>query len=301
MNSKPEHLEYCILCGSNKIRELDKAALLSRCEDCGLVFDNPRPTFQAIREYYSRKGTYDRKIGAQTAHERLSRTQVRQVRKFLKHGEILDVGAGFGQFLAHARKFFTISGTEVSSEGVELAGQMYGIELLKGEVEQVDPGARRFDGITLFQVVEHFSFPGRTLTHCVRLLKPDGLLYIAAPNEAGYSLRVVLPRLLSLLGIAKFKAFGKKGLRRIDLESMNEIHLSHFSEPVLKRYLRGLGMRIVGSGVDFLDPYTFSPGVIQIPRHVLYIAALAVRALLRVNIYNGMWIAARKGPAVPVR
>ncbi len=82
---------------------------------------------------------------------------------------------------------------------------------------------------------------------------------------------------------------------------MNEIHLSHFSEPVLKRYLRGLGMRIVGSGVDFLDPYTFSPGVIQIPRHVLYIAALAVRALLRVNIYNGMWIAARKGPAVPVR
>jgi hypothetical protein len=75
---------------------------------------------------------------------------------------------------------------------------------------------------------------------------------------------------------------------------MGEIHVSHFSEPVLKKALRDCGFRAIGSGVDFLDPFVFRKGPVQIVRHILYAIALVIRRVAGINIYNCLWVIARK-------
>jgi hypothetical protein len=106
---------------------------------------------------------------------------------------------------------------------------------------------------------------------------------------------MVLPGILSRLGVGKFKRlFNHGGYRKIDLDTMTEIHLSHFSLPRLKNYLRLSGFEVVGGGVDFLDPFTFKRGLVQIVRHCLFALAWFIALLSGVNVYSGLWIAARR-------
>jgi len=295
MTVEYETLDRCILCGGERIRLYDAKSSTYRCGDCGVIFDNPRPSGRSIALFYSAKDSYIRKLDKEAAHQALSRRQVKDVLRFARGGDLLDVGAGYGQFLLEAKNYFNVWGTEVSSEAVALARKKYGIELFHGEVERfAEKENRRFDVVTLFQVIEHFPYPGRALDACISLLKPGGLLYIAAPNESCCSLRRILPGLFSAAGIKKFRPFSIRGLRKIDCSAMNEIHVSHFSEKIIRRCLEKRGMKILGCGVDFLDPYSFKSGLVQIPRHILYYASLLIRLITRMNIYNGLWIAARK-------
>lgn len=288
-----ETLHQCILCDSAEITSFDGELCLSKCRQCGLVFDNPRPAFDSIARYYSQEGKYDDRLPIEGGIDRHCQGLVKRLRRYKPTGNLLDVGAGTGQFLQWAKDHYLVEGTEISEEAIAFAQRKYGISLRKGEVEDIDFEDRTFDVLTMFQVLEHVPSPRRTLLHCRRLLKDDGLLFIVVPNEAPYSLRLLLPRLFGMLGVARFKPFVRRGLRKIDLESMWEVHLSHFSEPALRHGLERCGYDVVGSGVEFHDAFMFSKGLPQVSRHILYGLAVVLKRLTGLNIYNCMWVAAR--------
>ena len=221
------------------------------------------------------------------------RETLESVLKFKRSGELLDIGAGFGRFLHFAEEYFNIMGTEISSEGVKLAKKRYGIDIIHKDVRKIK-FKKKFDVITLVHVLEHVPYPGTLLKYTKGLLKPSGLLYIAVPNDARYSLRIVLPGLLSWLGFKKFKEFSYNGFRKLDLEIMKELHVSHFSERILKKYLKSIGFNILGSKIDFKDHFMFRKGLMRVIRYLIYFKAYIFRAVFRVNIYGAFWIMAEK-------
>lgn len=293
MSNTYETLSQCILCKSNDIYEYDTTRLVWKCKTCGLVFDNPRPTLETIESYYSVSGKFIPWIQREVVLDAQKRACLKRILTFKSSGDLLEIGAGIGHFIHYARKHFNCIGTEISSEAVEVAKTKYDVPLLHGEAESMDFGGKKFDLIIMNQVLEHLPYPGRTLEFCKTLLKNEGLLYIAVPNEAPYSLRVVLPGLLSRFNIKKFKRFSLRGFRKIDMD-LEEIHLSHFSEKTLRTFFKASGFSITGSGMDFTDPYCFSKGLIQIPRHLLYFASRLLYAVTGINTYNSLWIIAKK-------
>lgn len=295
MTIEYEKLDQCILCHSaHIIKNYNTPLYLSKCTDCGLIFDNPRPTLSAISDYYSAKGRYEPWLRNEEGLNRQWKNLLKRIRTFKVSGDLLDIGAGIGQFLFFARKFFSVFGTEISSEGITLAKEKFNIILSQGEIEQVDFGDRKFDIIVMHQVLEHLQHPGRTIDYIRSILKPDGVFYISVPNEALYSLRMITPAILSLIGRKKYKQFSLMGFRKIDFNTMEEIHLSHFSEPVLKRALHKKGFEIVANNIDFIDPLIYGKWPIQIIRHAIFAIAIMVRFVLKINIYNCLWIAAKK-------
>ena len=99
-------------------------------------------------------------------------------------GALLDIGAGYGQFLHHARPFFSdVTGTEVSASAVALAKEKYSLSLLAGQIEELKLPLHSFDTITLFHVLEHVPDPGKLVRRCHALLKSQGMLVIAVPND----------------------------------------------------------------------------------------------------------------------
>ncbi len=96
-----------------------------------------------------------------------------------QQGNLLDIGAGTGDFLARAeKKGWTISGVEPNEEARALASKK-GIQV--SENSESLPSVS-FDVITLWHVLEHVPDLEKQILELERLLKKDGLLIIAVPN-----------------------------------------------------------------------------------------------------------------------
>lgn len=98
---------------------------------------------------------------------------------------VFDVGFGFAQALLYFRgKGMHGAGLEPSPEGVAYALEQ-GIEAYRAGIEQFDVvGDRRYDVVTIINVLEHLRAPADTLVKVrEQLLRPGGLLVIDVPND----------------------------------------------------------------------------------------------------------------------
>ena len=275
-----ETLSCCILCGSSDISPIDEQFGFFECQ-CGFVFDNPRPTLNAIAEHYSKASKYDGWIDDIVPREKLWK---RRISKFLPDaakGSLLDVGAGIGQFLTLARPYFTqVSGTEVSTSACAIAKERYGLDVRCGTIDTLD--LPRFDNITLVHVLEHVPSPKETLARCADLLNPGGRLLICVPNDIeGWDSRLrawknrIRPQGYSpVLGLPR-------------CSDCAEIHLSHFTRESLSRGVQAAGLKI--RRLDS-DPYYVKSGWKLVAHHLNY----SVHELLRLPTYQTLWLVAEK-------
>jgi len=280
----------CPLCGSAALVSVDEAYNLSRCDSCGYVLDNPRPTMESIIRFYSAKGKYDAWLDLRGPYDRLWRRRLKKLLKHARPGNLLDVGAGVGQFLAIARPYFAgVFGTEVSESGVQAAREQYGVDLSRGLVETLDLDLESFDNITLFHVLEHVPDPMALLARSHALLREEGMLLICVPNDvAAWTSRVKAAG--RRLGLKPFRKFSPvMGLPLAG--TSREIHLSHFTPPVLRRALTESGFTVQDIS---LDPYFAAKGV-GLALHSVYLALHTLLFRLSgVNRYDTIWAVATK-------
>jgi ubiquinone/menaquinone biosynthesis C-methylase UbiE len=289
-----ETLSECMVCGSRAVEALDADAALSRCKSCGYVFDNPRPTLNEIVRFYSKPTKYNSWLSEEEARTKLWTRRLRKMRRVARPGNLLDVGAGTGQFLHLARNDFTqVCGTEVSSSAVAIANEKYGLELLHGTLESLSLPSESFDNITAFHVLEHVPNPKAMIERCFSLLRSHGVLVVAVPNDfRPFKSRVRAA--FGQLGLKRYRGVTRFGLRRIQLDgSMAEVHLSHFTPRVLRSLVEFCGFKVVRTSVD---PYHVPvKGLAGLRREARYIRSVAFYAVTRVNLYDAVWMVARKG------
>ncbi len=284
-----ESLTHCPLCNSSDFVTASAEIRLCRCRACGFVFDNPRPSREEIARYYSGEQKYDAWLAAEEGRDRMWRNRLKLVRRLKPSGDLLDVGTGIGQFLKWASDHYRVTGTEVSDSAILTAKEKYGLEVLKGAIEDVDFGTRRFDLITIIHVLEHVHDPNAVVDKCLALLKPDGALVIAVPNELHSVARRVLKFVLARLGMRKFKRYGTYGLPKVTLDgSLAEIHLLHFTDTTLRRWLKSKGLRILQ---ESLDPYFVDAGLMRWGHRLYYYGMLVLQKITGKNLYDTLWFA----------
>ncbi len=100
-----------------------------------------------------------------------------------KEGNLLDIGAGTGEFLNTAKnKGWNIDGVEPNESARNLAEQK-GISL-KESTENM--ASNSFDVITMWHVLEHVPNINEQIQELKRLLTPNGYIIIAVPNFKSY-------------------------------------------------------------------------------------------------------------------
>jgi len=216
-----------------------------------------------------------------------------RLRKLLPHrapGSLLDIGAGIGQFLHHAKPLFTqATGTEVSNSAVLIAREKYGLDLLAGQVEDLNLPPSSFDNITLFHVLEHVPDPARLIDRCRDLLRPKGIVVIAVPNDV-LAWSSTVKKAGKRLGLKPFQKFSPVlGIARAG--TSREIHLSHFTPGVLRQLLERSGLAVME---ESLDPYYVSAGVRRTVDSAYYALHRMLHAAFKINRYETIWMAARK-------
>jgi len=190
----------CILCGGNE-RELlvkNEPWYIYRCASCGLGFLDPRPSKEDIAKLYDKEYCEDQfveggEVGSSEFKKRLSLEthRVRFFRGLKRKGRILDIGCGYGFFLAACRTMYgyEVHGIDVSSWAAHYAVEKLGLSVTVGEIGSVNLPPHRFDVITMWHFLEHTRDPREAILKAVDLLKEDGILVIDVPNYQGTEAR----------------------------------------------------------------------------------------------------------------
>jgi len=100
---------------------------------------------------------------------------------------ILDVGCGSGEFLASLRPEIAKFGAEPSS-GAAVFARDRGIDVLAATIDRVAE-TRRFDIITMIDVIEHVVDPVSLLTQAYLRTAPGGFIIVSTGNPESWAWR----------------------------------------------------------------------------------------------------------------
>jgi len=182
---KGEYLK-CIICGDGSLVKRLKpfGGTLVKCTECGLVFRNPRPSYETTREYYKENYSNifcEEKI--KNYREKIFLPFLLDVIKDKGRGRLLDVGCGYGVFLNLAKnQGWEVFGVELSIDACQFAQNNLGLNVFCGDLKDAAFPKDHFDIVTLWNVLEHMTNPLEQLLEIKRILRNNSLLFIRLPN-----------------------------------------------------------------------------------------------------------------------
>lgn len=196
INSQSKSSIPCNLCGSTDaepIRTKDRHGNSLRsviCRCCGLVWSDPRPTPEELRDFYAReyrlgyKGTYQPKAKHTYRAGKVAVDRFRRLTDFLAPGfRVLDVGAGSGEVVYVLRAMgYDASGFEPNEGYASYAAGVLGLPVHQGFWQEASIQQESQDMVTMFHMVEHLESPFEIMRHARQWLKPEGLLLVEVPN-----------------------------------------------------------------------------------------------------------------------
>lgn len=205
-----------------------------QCNQCGLVYTNPRPDDEALTAYYTFNNEWDYRFVQDWFIENADLQRptwqrfLRVMQHWQPHGRLLDVGCGAGTFLLEAQKMgYDVVGQEVAPYFVDYGREQHGLEILQGELADLVLPASSLDIATAFDVIEHHPDPKSLLQEMHRLLKPGGLIVISTHD----------------IGNLYARLYGERW------RYLNPIgHLTYFTRSSLQAMLRQVGFEVVYSG-----------------------------------------------------
>jgi 2-polyprenyl-3-methyl-5-hydroxy-6-metoxy-1,4-benzoquinol methylase len=220
-----------------------------RCAECGLVRAGHVPTLDEKRAIETQGYTDEhyfpevRDLFANCHRDFVEDPVIRAMRRHLaeiesvvgRPGALLDIGAGTGIFMHLAReRGWTPEGVDICALTAEKAAEEFAVKITVGAFEEQHFDGRRFDAVTMLDVLEHVHDPLATLRRAREVLRPGGAVYVAVPNQRS---------LLTVLVDAYARA-GGPGAHGLLGRLYVPPHLHYFTPATLRRALAASGLRL---------------------------------------------------------
>src|SRR3989338_11047408 len=172
-----------------------------KCKSCGLLYTNPRVNQGAMKKLGEMRFTPWTKDKSRfrlwlsaliRKHPKIRMVYHHFTGEYLSEiitqskGKVLDIGCGFGDLLEDLLKKGCIPyGVEVNPFAVKACREK-GLQVSQGVLDEIGFPDNFFDTITLRHVIEHLDSPRETLVEALRVLKPQGQMFIYCPNADSY-------------------------------------------------------------------------------------------------------------------
>ncbi len=188
----------CLICGGKNLIFLFSAKdyisgdlfSVCQCSECGSVLTQPIPRPEKVKNYYQELYYGRRKSFVESIVNYLRLKKILKLPGTIKKAAILDVGCGNGNFLELlAGRGFLANGTEVAPE-YHFSNKKISSLICRKELAECRFPDNKFDVITMWHTLEHFSSPLDYLLESKRILKSGGFLIIEVPNFQSWQSRL---------------------------------------------------------------------------------------------------------------
>ncbi len=190
--------QFCVICGDTNIQRVVQSVQntrfqVDRCLGCSLEFLSPQPSWEEIKRIYSADyyASWDMTQGENPATAKMKRLTFKrrldELRRFVKSGNILDIGTATGFFLDEVAMdaAFVPYGVEVSEYAGKIAQEKFGVDKVHIGIVETHPfQPESFAAVTMSDLIEHVQDPRRVLHTVYSLLQPGGVAMIMTPDSS---------------------------------------------------------------------------------------------------------------------
>jgi SAM-dependent methyltransferase len=203
---------------------------IAQCRNCGLVYANPRWDPEDLLDAYSAVED-DRYVIERAGRVQTFTKHLQALEKWAGPGEgrnLLDLGAYIGVFVEVAISHgWEAIGIEPSRWAVEVA-RGNGLPIVEGTLAAEELIGRRFDVITMWDVIEHLDDPSYELRKIYNLLEPGGLLAVHTMDIDSFIAKLMGTRWPWLM----------------------DMHIHYFSRKTLREMLHKTGFQVLWVGAQ---------------------------------------------------
>lgn len=227
---------WCSYCGAVSSFDFNfHSRTYYHCPSCDLIFVGRKEDIKSVIAYY-RDRYFDDQTGDQMSGQRTNiyRHIFDVLDGYKKPGSLLDLGCGCGFFLKEAvERGWKVSGVDPSEKSIAYARSVVGDTVICGTLDNVSTD-RKFDAITLINVLDHMTDAFRQIQKVRELLVPDGILYLRFPNGLFHSfmtrisMKLSAVRFINRFLIFHEYAFTPQAIRRC-LEDMGFVDIRVFN------------------------------------------------------------------------
>lgn len=220
---------------------LGERTRIVRCRNCTHQYPNPMPyPVGDLDELYSNPTDYfsnhDLEKKKRAALGMIKTLEERTGGK----GKLLDIGSGRGELLWAAKELeWEAVGVEPSRQFVDFGREYLDIDIDLASVEEGDFADNSFDAVVMNGLIEHLYDPVSLLVEVRRILRPDGWVYLDAPNEDG---------LYMTLGNAYMRLLGRDWVVVL-APTFSPFHVQGFNAASLRAALRRSGLLMQSLGI----------------------------------------------------
>lgn len=173
----------CKLCGKRtKLKHIVLKFKYYWCGNCKTLYIHPFPSEKILSQYY--KNSFQYPAGEKNEIQIRKRAQLilnRLINLNPQGSKLLDIGSGYGYFLDEAhKKRLIISGIEPSIKLIKKS--LHSERIIHDQFPSKKLLTFKFDFITIIHVIEHVQNPKHMIKEAIKLLHPNGVLFIETPN-----------------------------------------------------------------------------------------------------------------------
>lgn len=219
----------CCVCGNTNQNQFElkyqkEHFAVVTCNVCSLHFIPPYYRKQIkYTQYKNSDVTAAVRSGNNWVKIQRHKLRFKFIQKFVKKGKLFDLGAGWGHFMLAGKELgYDVYGVEISEQPY-----LYCVNDLKLPVDHIDffemDESKKFDVITMWDVLEHIDKADEFLQKCAKLNKPGSYLFLQVPQIDSY--------------------FAKK--HKDNWKMMGLDHVNYFSKKTITQILEKNGYEVV--------------------------------------------------------
>jgi 2-polyprenyl-3-methyl-5-hydroxy-6-metoxy-1,4-benzoquinol methylase len=212
----------CNLCRQDRATAFleDDSYTFVRCQNCGLVYQNPQPVFADLRKRYS-QGYFQYEIDNEANFFHLMRLGMGDIgfenlaaESPARNHTFLDIGCATGMLLESMRESgWTVGGVDLTPESAAYGREHRALDIYAGTLEEAALPAESQSVVHFSHVIEHVPDPSAFLREVARVMEPGGLVLVTTPNVRGLQARMFGNRWRSAIADHVY-LFNKRTLRR---------------------------------------------------------------------------------------
>ncbi len=225
-----------------------------RCNECGVLYQNPRPKNEFIQNRYDdnyfQYEIENQKNFFQLQLKTFEDCKIEKLVNGFEKKRILDIGCATGLLLNHLKqKGAHVYGVEICTQSCRYAYENFNLTLYNGTIENAHYESNYFDIVHFSHLIEHLEDPINFMKEIYRITKKDGYVLITTPREDsfwsrffGLKWRSLIPDHLILFSRQHLESLIKiSGFNPIFIESWGSIPIDSklkFLKPFTDRYVK---------------------------------------------------------------